>query len=357
MPIFMCIFREKVRVFLDGLVSHYMLDGGRLAVAHAGIKEHYQGRGSVRVRDFCLYGETTGETDEYGLPIRLDWTSEYRGRALVAYGHIPHIEPEILNNTYGIDTGCVFGGKLTALRYPEKILVSVPAKAVYYEPAKPLVPETVEVTDDLTLLDVHGRMHVQTRLMPVIDIREAQTAAALEVMSRFAADPHWLIYLPPTMSPCETSEKEDFLEYPDEAFAYYRKNGIRKVVCEKKHMGSRCVIVLCRSAESLGIRVILDGVFSHTGADSKYFNRYGNYPDKGACQGQDSPYYSWYEFRHFPDDYRCWWGFQDLPEVEETNPAWQEYVVKGKDSVVKTWLRRGRELLREKIEREGGIAE
>lgn len=253
-------FREKVRVFLDGLVSHYMLDGGRLAVAHAGIKEHYQGRGSVRVRDFCLYGETTGETDEYGLPIRLDWTSEYRGRALVAYGHIPHIEPEILNNTYGIDTGCVFGGKLTALRYPEKILVSVPAKAVYYEPAKPLVPETVEVTDDLTLLDVHGRMHVQTRLMPVIDIREAQTAAALEVMSRFAADPHWLIYLPPTMSPCETSEKEDFLEYPDEAFAYYRKNGIRKVVCEKKHMGSRCVIVLCRSAETAARRFgVTDG--------------------------------------------------------------------------------------------------
>ena len=98
---------------------------------------------------------------------------------------------------------------------------------------------------------------------------------------------------------------------------------------------------LCRSAASLGIRVILDGVFSHTGADSIYFNRYGNYPDKGACQGQDSPYYNWYDFRHFPDDYRCWWGFQDLPEVEETNPVWQEYIISGADSVVKTWLRRG----------------
>ncbi|MBR4701172.1 MAG: polynucleotide kinase-phosphatase [Oscillospiraceae bacterium] len=243
-------FREKVKTFLDGLVSHYMLDGGKLAVAHAGIKEHYQGRGSMRIRDFCLYGETTGETDEYGLPVRLDWTSEYRGRALVAYGHIPHVEPEILNNTYGIDTGCVFGGKLTALRYPERVLVSVPAKAVYYEPARPLIPEAVETNDDLSLRDVHGRMHVQTRLMPVIDIREAQTAAALEVMSRFAADPHWLIYLPPTMSPCETAEKEDYLEYPDEAFAYYRKNGIATVVCEKKHMGSRCVIVLCRNRET-----------------------------------------------------------------------------------------------------------
>lgn len=253
-------FREKVKTFLDGLVSHYMLDGGKLAVAHAGIKEHYQGRGSMRIRDFCLYGETTGETDEYGLPVRLDWTAEYRGRTLVAYGHIPHIEPEILNNTYGIDTGCVFGGKLTALRYPERVLVSVPAKAVYYEPAKPLAPEAVEVTDDLILRDVHGRMHVQTKLMPVIDIREAQTAAALEVMSRFAADPHWLIYLPPTMSPCETAEEPEYLEYPTEAFAYYRKNGIAKVVCEKKHMGSRCVIVLCRSAETAARRFgVTDG--------------------------------------------------------------------------------------------------
>ena len=98
---------------------------------------------------------------------------------------------------------------------------------------------------------------------------------------------------------------------------------------------------LCHAAELMGIRIILDGVFSHTGADSRYFNRYGNYPDKGACQGADSPYYSWYDFRSFPDDYRCWWGFQDLPEVEETNQVWQDYVVSGKDSVVKTWLRRG----------------
>ena len=274
-------FREKVRTFLDGLVSHYMLDGGALAVAHAGVKAHYQGRGSVRVRDFCLYGETTGETDEYGLPVRLDWTSEYRGRALVVYGHIPHVEPEILNNTCGIDTGCVFGGRLTALRYPEKILVSVPAKAVYYAPAKPLVPETVEVTDDLTLPDVHGRMHVQTGLLPVVDIREAQTAAALEVMSRFAADPHWLIYLPPTMSPCETSEKADYLEYPDEAFAYYRKNGVRRVVCEKKHMGSRCVVVLCRSAETAARRFGVAG-----GSRGILYTRTGRrfFPD-GAMEG------------------------------------------------------------------------
>ena len=98
---------------------------------------------------------------------------------------------------------------------------------------------------------------------------------------------------------------------------------------------------LCEKAEALGIRVMLDGVFSHTGADSVYFNRYGSYPGRGACQGEESPYFDWYEFRRFPDDYRCWWGFQDLPEVDERNPRWQDFVVSGKNSVVKTWLRRG----------------
>ena len=98
---------------------------------------------------------------------------------------------------------------------------------------------------------------------------------------------------------------------------------------------------LCREAEAMGIRVILDGVFSHTGADSVYFNAQGHYPAPGACQGPVSPYYGWYEFQHFPDEYRCWWGFRDLPEVQETDPAWQDFVITGRDSVVKTWLRRG----------------
>ena len=98
---------------------------------------------------------------------------------------------------------------------------------------------------------------------------------------------------------------------------------------------------LASEAEAYGIRIILDGVYSHTGADSVYFNRYGNYPSLGACQGKDSPYYDWFFFRRFPDDYRCWWGFKDLPEVDECNPAWQEKIVTGKDSVVRQWLRRG----------------
>ena len=118
-------FRDEVREFLHGLVSHVVLDDGTLVVAHAGMKQSYQGRSSGRVRDFSLFGETTGETDEFGLPVRFPWASEYRGRAAVVYGHTPIATPEWINNTINIDTGCVFGGQLTALRWPERDLISV----------------------------------------------------------------------------------------------------------------------------------------------------------------------------------------------------------------------------------------
>ena len=98
---------------------------------------------------------------------------------------------------------------------------------------------------------------------------------------------------------------------------------------------------LCEKAADLDIRIINDGVFSHTGADSVYFNRLSSYPVRGAYQGEDSPWYKWYDFRRFPDDYRCWWNFKDLPEVNENDESWQEFVVTGKDSVVKSWLRKG----------------
>ena len=98
---------------------------------------------------------------------------------------------------------------------------------------------------------------------------------------------------------------------------------------------------LCADAKAFGIRLLLDGVFSHTGDDSVYFNKYGRYPDPGAWQSQHSPYAGWYDFRSFPDDYRCWWNFKSLPEVNESDPGWQEYVVTGPDAVMKRWLRAG----------------
>ncbi|MFC6644667.1 polynucleotide kinase-phosphatase [Granulicella cerasi] len=247
-------FRDYVSKFLDGLVSHYVFDNGNLVVAHAGLKESMQGRGSGAVREFALFGETTGETDEFGLPVRYNWAADYRGKALVVYGHTPVAEPLSLNNTVNIDTGCVFGGKLTAFRYPEREMVSVPAHKTYYEPARPFLLETTQqerdtqqIHDDvLDIEDVVGKRLIDTRLLPKITIREENAIAALEVMSRFACDPKWLIYLPPTMSPSETSQRTDLLEHPDEAFAFYRKEGISTVVCEQKHMGSRAVVVVCK---------------------------------------------------------------------------------------------------------------
>jgi polynucleotide kinase-phosphatase len=248
-------FKRSVAAFIDDLVSHLVLDGGRLVVAHAGMKESMQGRGSGKVREFALYGETTGETDEYGLPVRYDWASEYRGKSSVVYGHTPVPEAEWLNNTICVDTGCVFGGKLTALRWPEREVVEVPAARMYFEPAKPLArPEVITLSaqqandTQLDISDVSGKRLITTRLFHNVTIREENSAAALEAMSRFATDPRWLIYLPPTMSPSETTKEPGLLEHPREALDYFGKEGVARAVCEEKHMGSRAVLVVCRDA-------------------------------------------------------------------------------------------------------------
>src|SRR6185437_12676778 len=296
-------FRAAVESFLDGLTSHFVLDGGRLVVAHAGLAERLQGRASGRVRAFCLYGQTTGETDDYGLPVRYPWAEEYRGRAMVLYGHTPVPAPEWVNNTLCLDTGCVFGGSLTALSYPERVLVSVPSARVYYEPARPFPvggasgvggaggvdgagvgvggaavagsaahaassagaaglpslgsparggarrePSVLDITD------VTGTRVIETGYGPRVKVGPGSAAAALEVMSRFAIDPRWLLYLPPTMSPVSTAPDGELLEHPAQAFAAYADAGVRDVVCEEKHMGSRAVVLVCRSAADAAAR-------------------------------------------------------------------------------------------------------
>lgn len=254
-------FRAEVREFIDGLVSHYVLDGGRLVVCHAGLPEKYHGRTSGRVRSHALYGDTTGETDEFGLPVRYPWAEDYRGRAAVVYGHTPVPEATWLNNTLCLDTGAVFGGRLTALRWPERELADVPAERVWYEPVKPLRAEAPGGHDGrpLDLGDVRGRRAVETRHAGRVAVREENAAAALEVMSRFAVDPRLLPYLPPTMAPTATSEVEGYLEHPEEAFAQYREDGVARVVCEEKHMGSRAVALVCRDADAARARFGVDG--------------------------------------------------------------------------------------------------
>ncbi|BAY38903.1 metallophosphoesterase [Nostoc sp. NIES-2111] len=274
-------FTKELTDFLDSLISHYLLDDGRLVVAHAGMKQEMQGRGSGAVREFALYGESTGEIDEFGLPVRYNWAGDYRGEALVVYGHTPVPEAEWLNNTIDIDTGCVFGGKLTALRYPEKELVSVPAARVYCEPAKPLVENSFtrtsqqEFDDVLNIEDVLGKRIINTKLQPNITIREENAIAALEIMSRFAANPKWLIYLPPTMSPVETSSVPGYLEHPSQAFAYYQSQEITEVVCKEKHMGSRAIVVVCRDEAAAEKRfgVVDEGIgICYTRTGRKFFD-------------------------------------------------------------------------------------
>jgi protein phosphatase len=132
-------FLLAVRRFLESFPSHYVLDNGKLVLAHAGLTENLQGIESRKVMDFALYGHPTGETDENGLPVRYDWAADYRGNALVVYGHTPVATAQWVNRTIDIDTGCVFGGKLTALRYPELVLVEVPALRTYCESARPFL--------------------------------------------------------------------------------------------------------------------------------------------------------------------------------------------------------------------------
>jgi polynucleotide kinase-phosphatase len=246
-------FGKAALEFMDGLISHYVLDEGKLVVAHAGLKESYHGRASGRVRSFALYGDTTGETDEYGLPVRYPWAQEYRGRAIVAYGHTPVPTAEWVNNTICVDTGVVFGGSLTALRYPEREIVSVPAERQWYEPARPLTAQQDGPPADrgrsvLRATDVIGTRWLETTHAGKVKIPEENAAAALEIMSRFAVDPRWLIYLPPTMSPASAATRDGFLEHPEQAFEEYAAWGVTRVVCEEKHMGSRAIAVIAKDA-------------------------------------------------------------------------------------------------------------
>ncbi|CAN7561531.1 polynucleotide kinase-phosphatase [Mesorhizobium sp. LjNodule214] len=252
--------REALPAFLDSLRSHVWLDDGRLAIAHAGLKEEMIGRGSGAVREFALYGETTGGIDEFGLPVRADWATAYRGKTAVIYGHTPVLSAEWVNNTLCIDTGCVFGGKLTALRWPERELVEVPAIRTWSESVRPLggsgIGKSAQADADgvLDYQDVSGRRWIDTELRGRIVVAEENASAALEVMSRFALSPQWLIYLPPTMSPSKTSSESGWLERPEDAFAYFRERGVAEVVCEEKHMGSRAVVALCRNAQTARAR-------------------------------------------------------------------------------------------------------
>jgi protein phosphatase len=135
-------FHARVRNYLGGLPYWLWLDGGRLLIAHAGMREDMIGQTDGKARSFALYGEKTGETDGYGIPERRNWAMEYRGETAVVYGHVAAPDVQAVNNTWCLDTGCCFGGSLTALRWPERELVSVPATRVWFEGSRSLDQRT-----------------------------------------------------------------------------------------------------------------------------------------------------------------------------------------------------------------------
>ena len=130
-------FKKEVEGFLTALPYQLCLDGGQLVIAHAGIKEDMIGQQSSEIRAFCLYGDRGEGRDEFGLPIRYHWALDYAGQAAIVYGHTPVAEASWVNNTICLDTGCVFGGKLTALRWPERELLSIPAHEPYVKRFRP----------------------------------------------------------------------------------------------------------------------------------------------------------------------------------------------------------------------------
>jgi protein phosphatase len=328
--------------FLDRLVSNYVLDDGRLVVAHAGLTQELQGRSSGAVREFCLYGDVTGETDEEGYPVRRDWAVNYRGSAKVVYGHIVDPHPEWVNNTINIDTGCVFGGRLTALRYPELELLSVPARRAYVEGRFNFVQEHAlssqqQIEDVLDLADFTGKRIIETGLLGNVTIREENSAAALDVMSRFAVAPQWLIYLPPTMSPCATATAEGYLEHPAEAFAYFAEHGVERVVCEQKHMGSRAAVIVGRSAP--GIRQRFGFLPEHEVGLGIVYTRTG---------------------RRFFEDQAIEHGIlQHLIEVLSTNGFWEAFQTDWVclDAELMPWSFKGGELLVRQYAPVGAAAE
>ncbi|MFK7987462.1 MAG: metallophosphoesterase [Sandaracinaceae bacterium] len=201
-------FHTAALAFLEGLPHHLVLDGGRLVCAHAGLAEALHGRQSGRVRSFALYGDTTGESDPDGLPVRRDWAGRYRGAAAVIYGHTPVSQALWRNGTLCIDTGCVFGGELTALRWPERELVRVPATRTHYPPPRPLAPPPA-------LPRLEGALEVVPWEGALVRVSAEDVARATAQLASGDVLPSALVYLPSDSVPTAPDLSAALTEFRD----------------------------------------------------------------------------------------------------------------------------------------------
>jgi polynucleotide kinase-phosphatase len=264
--------KGQIKELLLEAKSHYIVrkNGVNAVVAvHAGIKDHYIGKQSSRISDFCRYGDSEG-LDENGKPIRKDWSISHKSSELILWGHDPKPQPLLVNNTLNIDQGVVFGGSLTAYRYPERQFVSVKAKQDYANvPDNPLKEWELKRLAPPNIMKFLEGYSVLTEHYGEIMIYDDGVKPALDDVSHYTLPLEDIVYLPPTMSPTpKPSRLEGYLEHPMEAFEYYQANGVETMVVEKKHMGSRGILFLFKNTEIakeyIG-RETLGTIYSRTG--------------------------------------------------------------------------------------------
>lgn len=246
--------KKELKKFLLNAPSHYVLTKNgvpTLVCTHAGIKDEFIGKQSYDVSDFCRYGDTDG-FDDAGKPIRKDWSIHHKASTLIIWGHDPKPKPLIINNTINIDQGVVFGGELTALRYPEKEFVSVKAKKDYSDadsyPFKELEKKRLNPPNLAKFINGYS---VLTDDFGEIQIPKEYAIPSIDTVSHFTVPIEELVYIPPTMSPTPLpSAVDDYLEHPKEVIEYFRSMGVERMVAEKKHMGSRGILMLFNNKES-----------------------------------------------------------------------------------------------------------
>jgi polynucleotide kinase-phosphatase len=242
--------KTALKEFLLQAPSHYVFTKNgvhTLVCTHAGIKDEYIGKQSHDISDFCRYGDTDG-LDDKGKPVRKDWFVHHKTSILIVWGHDPKPQPLLINNTINIDQGAVFGGQLTAFRYPEREFVSVKALEDYSDsmdsPLKKWEEKRLAPPNIGKFINGYS---VLTKELGEIQIHQDRVKPAIDTISHFTLPIEQLLYIPPTMSPTPTpSLLVDFLEHPKEAIDYYRSQGIQTLVAEKKHMGSRAILFLCK---------------------------------------------------------------------------------------------------------------
>lgn len=240
--------KKRFERMLLRVPSHYVLtihDVPRAVVTHAGIKDEFIGKQSPRIADFCRYGDVQDG-------VRADWFMQHKTSELIIWGHDVHVQPFKANRTINIDQGAVFGGQLTALRYPEEQLVSVNAAHNYAgDENNPIIEARQKHFNAPSATHFMNGFTVHTADEEQITIGPQQAMAAMDTFSHYTMPLEQVLYIPPTMSPTpQTSALPDYLEHPTEAFSYYKKNGVTKMIAEKKHMGSRAVIFIAKDVET-----------------------------------------------------------------------------------------------------------